>query len=260
MSERRPESLSELLEGCFEGSYNPGLRRFRASTAFRGLSDASYGLTTSLMRLGGRYEEVEGHLLRNFRKYAYGKSVLADTPWHWLALAQHHGLPTRLLDWTFSPLVALHFVTADPHRIDVDGAIWAVDYTAAHSELPEPLLHALRDEGSDVFTVEMLASVVSSVARLGDLAETPFLLFFEPPALADRIINQFALFSMMSRASSRLDDWLERHPRAWRKIVVPAALKWEVRDKLDQANITERVMMPGLDGLCRWLRRHYSPR
>jgi len=44
-----------------------------------------------------------------------------------------------------------------------------------------------------------------------------------------------------------------------RKIIIPASLKWEVRDKLDQANINERVLFPGLDGLSRWLKRHYSP-
>jgi len=46
----------------------------------------------------------------------------------------------------------------------------------------------------------------------------------------------------------------------WRKIVIPAELKWEIRDKLDQANITERVLFPGLDGLTKWLSRHYSPK
>jgi len=43
----------------------------------------------------------------------------------------------------------------------------------------------------------------------------------------------------------------------WYKIIIPAELKWEVRDKLDQANIIEQVLSPGLDG---WLKRHYSPK
>jgi hypothetical protein len=73
-------------------------------------------------------------------------------------------------------------------------------------------------------------------------------------------VNQFALFSMMSSPSARLDGWLLRQrPDLVRRIMISAKLKWEVRDKLDQANITERVLFPGLDGLGRWLRRHYMP-
>ena len=59
--------------------------------------------------------------------------------------------------------------------------------------------------------------------------------------------------------SRRLDKWLESHPELCRKVRIPAKLKWEIRDNLDQANINERVLFPGLDGLSRWLARYYTP-
>jgi hypothetical protein len=68
------------------------------------------------------------------------------------------------------------------------------------------------------------------------------------------------LFSLLPSASARLDHWLESHPTLFRQVVVPAELKWEVRDKLDQANINERTLFPGLDGLSRWLERYYLPK
>ncbi len=87
-----------------------------------------------------------------------------------------------------------------------------------------------------------------------------FVVFLEPPSLDERIVNQFALFSLMSSPTARLHEWLEERPELCRRIVIPAAVKWEVRDKLDQANMTERVLFPGLDGLSRWLKRYYRPR
>ncbi|HSC73675.1 MAG TPA: hypothetical protein VLB89_05875 [Gaiellaceae bacterium] len=64
----------------------------------------------------------------------------------------------------------------------------------------------------------------------------------------------------MSRAGDSLDEWFAQHPDLGRKLVIPSELKAEIRDKLDQANITERVPFPGLDGLSRWLARYYAPR
>jgi hypothetical protein len=91
-------------------------------------------------------------------------------------------------------------------------------------------------------------------------AGKPFVLFLEPPSLDDRLVNQAALFSLMSGPRPQMDPWIRKHPHLCRKIIIPAELNWEVRDKLDQANITERVLFPGLDGLSRTLTRYYSPR
>jgi len=106
----------------------------------------------------------------------------------------------------------------------------------------------------------MLCQGVATLAGLDTLSHEPFALFFERPSIDDRIVNQFAFFSVTSDPSIALDDWLGQHPELWRKVVIPAALKWEIRDKLDQSNITERVIFPGLEGLTAWLKRHCSPR
>jgi hypothetical protein len=96
-----------------------------------------------------------------------------------------------------------------------------------------------------------------SMRRFDGLSRTPFVAFLEPPTLDPRIMNQFALFSLMSSPSATLDDWLTEHPTLIRRVLVPGALKWEIRDKLDQLNINERVLFPGLDGLSDWLTRYY---
>ncbi len=253
-------SWSHLQEELFEDSWNGELGRFRSRYAFRGLSDHAYRLKTTLMRLGGDYAPLERHLLRNFKKYARRNVVEQDSIWHWLSVAQHYGLPTRLLDWTYSPYVALHFATADIERFDSDGVIWAVNYLKAHQLLPDQLQQKLEEEGANVFTVEMLSETISSLQELNLFGNKEFALFFEPPSIDDRITNQFGFFSVMPDSTRALDDWLYQHPDLWRKIIIPAPLKWEIRDKLDQANITERVLFPGLDGLSYWLKRHYSPK
>src|SRR4051794_22367613 len=259
MQEIRVDSWLELQERLFADSWHEELRRHRSDFVYRGESDAVNVLTTSLMRLGGDYPALEQHLLRSFRRYAPRGEVPSDSTWDLLAVAKHHNLPTRLLDWSYSPYVALHFVTASATRFDRDGAIWMVDFVRTREHLPERLGELLRAEGGNAFTGDLLAEAAPTLRdfdRLGD----DFVAFFEPPSLDQRIVNQYGLFSLMPAPAARLDDWLERHPDLVRRIVVPAALKWEVRDKLDQANVTERVLFPGLDGLSAWLKRYYSPR
>lgn len=260
IKEERVSSWNELQNKLFADAWQPDIQRYRSPYAFRGVSQAIGGLETSLSRIGGDFAAMERHLLRNFRKYASRSVVEQDSIWNWLALAKHHGLPTRLLDWSFSPYVALHFVTDKIEHFDTDGVIWAVNYKRVHQHLPGPLTAELQREGSDVFTADMLAKVAGSLKKFDELEPEAFVVFFEPPSLDERIINQFALFSLMSDARGRLYEWLEAHRDMVRQIVIPAGLKWEIRDKLDQANITERVLFPGLDGLSSWLKRQYSSR
>jgi hypothetical protein len=251
------ESWEHLCGLLFEESWQPGIGRYRSHYAYKGLSFADYDLSTSLMRLGGNYTDVERHMIRNFRKYAIRTVGDDGSLWNWLGLAQHHGLPTRLLDWTYSPFVALHFATASGWDSERPAVVWAVDYVRAHQQLPPDLREAIGLEGSDVWTTELLDQLVPSWEALNELGDV--MMFFEPPSLDQRIVNQYALFSVLSDPCRHVGEWLANHPDLVRRIVIPAPLRWEVRDKLDQANINERVLFPGLDGLCAWLRRHYSP-
>lgn len=251
------QSWTDLHERLFEDSWNEQIGRFRSRYAFRGMDCSNFPLTTSLMRLGGDYPSLERHLLRNFKKYSTHDVVSGDTEWHWMSIAQHHGLPTRLLDWTYSPYIALHFATGRMETFDQDAAVWAVDYTDVHNHLPDDLRGLLQQEGSDVFTAELINASIRNLDELDRLNE--ILLFYEPPSLDARIVNQHALFSLLNNPTKSVDQWLvENEGLRWKKLIIPARLKWEVRDKLDQANITERVVFPGLDGLCQWLRRQYT--
>lgn len=267
MDEIRVTSWNELNDALFAESWQEPLGRFRSPYVFRGQSDAAHDLNTSLARMSGPESAgtLEGHLLRAFRRYAHRHAPGEDTVWNWLALAQHHGLPTRLLDWTYSPFVALHFATAGPPQQDTDCAVWCVNYVQTNELLPPRLCKLLEAEGADVFTAEMLARAARTLPEYDALSDEPFIAFFEPPSLDERIVNQFALFSLLSDPATATDEWLEARSRdsetsLCRRVVLPADLKREARDKLDQANITERVLLPGLDGLSAWLHRYYTPR
>ncbi|WP_345169690.1 FRG domain-containing protein [Nibribacter koreensis] len=252
------ESWEELQRELFRDSWDGSINRYRSPYVYRGAWNRRYNLKTSLMRLGGDYPKLEPHLLRNFRKYAKANTSPGDSIWNWLAVAQHHGLPTRMLDWTYSPYVALHFATSNLHTFHTDGAIWCMNYVKSTEYLPDPLAEAIKREGSNVFTPEVLEPVCPSFKSLEEFQEKPFVMFLEPPSLDERIVHQYALFSMMSTPNAMLCDWMNQHPDLYYRLIIPAKLKWEIRDKLDQANITERVLFPGLTGLSAWLTRHYT--
>ncbi|MGF7140863.1 FRG domain-containing protein [Roseimarinus sediminis] len=255
------ESWNELCDSLFVDSWNCSINRYRTDYAYRGLNDKSWKLENSFMRNCCNNPNLEYHMLRNFRKYAkMPDSGLFSSDWKVITIGQHYGLPTRLLDWTYSPFIAAHFATNDISRYDKDAVIWLLNFVKINHLLPPPFRTVLEQEKANAFTIEMIENAVPTINQFDRLTKDELLLFFEPPSIDDRIINQFAFFSAMSNPIAPLENWLSSHPDLYKRIIIPAQLKWEVRDKLDQANITERILFPGLDGLAKWLSRHYTPK
>jgi hypothetical protein len=264
VSEVRVNNWDELNRELFHESWDKRIGRFRGPYVYRGMLDCTWDLQTSLMRLGGSYAHLERPALRNFRKYAHTEAAAGQSEWHWLAVAQHYGLPTRLLDWTYSPHVAAHFATEDVSQFHVDGVVSVVDFIGVHHRLlPPELLDILHKHYAVAFSGSMLDEYATDLAELDRrTAESGHscVLFVEPPSLNQRIVNQAAFLSLMSPATARLDHLLEQQcPDLYRKIIIPASVKLEIRDKLDIMNMNERMIYPGLEGISKWLKRLYSP-
>jgi hypothetical protein len=184
---RKPDGWLDILDVLYKGSWNARLGRFRSRFAYRGVSTKPGALERSLARLAAGDRNVipiEVGLRRSFRKYAQRDADGADTMWHWLALAQHAGVPTRLLDWTYSP-VALHFATAHVDCFDQDGEVWCVDFARVNKLLPRRLRQLLNAEPSDAFTVDMSPGfrTLKAFDRLG---RSPFVVVVEPPTVHQR--------------------------------------------------------------------------
>ncbi len=258
------------MELLHEDTFNKSIDRFRSTYAYRGMSSAGWEMLTSIKQLGTPYDGMEFNILKQFEKYAGEMVALDGNPWRTLSIGQHYGLPTRLLDWSFSPQIALHFATEDLEKYDQDGVVWKVNFEDAHKLLNDDYKKLLKSTGSSVFTFEALKKTFPSIEKFegqttnSPLGRIPRAIFFEPPSIDGRMINQFAYFSALSDKEANFTEWLLNTDISTivrsRMIVIPKALKWEVRDKLDQSNINERMLFPGIEGLCSWLCRHYKPK
>lgn len=241
---------------------------YRSPYVFRGMDDASWDLQTSLQRLSKKPNTdtrlVESALVRSFRKYASAGAFDEKSEWYVLAVAQHNGLPTRCLDWTASPLVAAHFACGGETWKHKDGAIWCLDAAILReiNESSNPSLATLHGIAWVYDTRLLERSFVDLHALNASHAEGELMLLWEPPSLDARIANQYGLLSIMNDPAGSPNTFLQthtrQHPALVRRIIIPAQMKSEVRDMLDQNGISERTLFPGLPGLCDWLKRYYG--
>lgn len=258
-NEKIVDSWNELSNLLFSYEKDEITNRYRSNFVYRGVDNKAFDLKSSYHRLEKKGSNIEKHINRNFIKYTDKELQKIYNVWDYLSIAQHHGLPTRLLDWSFSPYVALHFATGDISLYGEDAALWCVNLVDVHNKLDPMYKNVLKEEGSYVFTTKMMSNLSKELIEFDSEHEGKRLCFFEPPSLDERIINQFALFSVINNPDISINDWLRENDNVnFLKIIIPKELKWEVRDKLDQMNITERVLFPGLDGISTWLKRYYT--
>jgi len=205
---------------------------------FRGQTQ-DFPLLPKLARLNfrGKYgegEKIEKIMVDEFKRTSLPLSEFkAENEWEILSIAQHHGLPTRLLDWTYSALVALWFAVEQPPVNDSPAVVWIlkpnIEDFISHNELKDPLLN--------------------KKTRL-----------FRPSIVSKRISSQLGLFSVHRFNDMHQIVKLEsqsRYAKKMVKITIPAEKFCNIRNRLNILGVNSSSIFPDLDGLCSHLQWRY---
>ncbi len=210
-------------------------------TFFRGLPNLEWELVSGIGRSDkapstGWRPDVEHRLFADFKRTAHTfEAGTSFTDLDWLALAQHFGLPTRLLDWSDNPLVAAWFAVNDEQ----------VHKPKPPRRKPLPaVVHAIRVNP---------AVIESSPEPFGGGPEPVML---RVPPRAARITAQHGLFSL-HREPDKVWDVASDARVSHQQFVIPHSSKEAFRVALDQFGFNRQRMMVDLEGLCATLAWRY---
>lgn len=120
-------TVKTIKDYC-DAVYNASMQFINTGIWWRGLSNSDWKLIPSLFHMNKECDER--HMLLGFRKQATIRHDMVpslDNFSDWMFLMQHYGLPTRLLDWTRSPLIALHFALSDDKQSGDDASVWCLN-------------------------------------------------------------------------------------------------------------------------------------
>jgi len=256
--------------------------------AFRGQNDASFNLETTIFRGANQFgcpsnllANRESWMLRQFQRRAH--HYLDDPPRseeevEWLALIQHYGGPTRLLDFSYSFYVAAFFAV---ERSVGQASVWAVNLNSLETAIRTKTKNESPNETVDQINSSHLEIVESA---LRGKATQKLVVNVEPNRLNERLSIQQGLFLFPCDISSSFEqnlaatfDWkAEVFERPFEirfaeisadlvlsatnamvlKIVLPRDIHKSALDDLENTNITSTTLFPGLDGFARSMLYH----
>lgn len=234
--ERKLHSVGDLLRAL--GKHRPP----GVPVWFRGQAKASWRLIPSLARRP-RTVKLEQSLAKRFKQNAL--LMLSSRPqneWEWMFVMQHHVVPTRLLDWTESPLVGLYFAVNECPKSD--GALWAL--------LPVQLNQLANAPGAGQFDIpafeedKFLENYLPSRLASERQSELKTVAFLAPRNTA-RSQMQLAVFTITHRDLTPIED-IGNKRHVWRYIV-SAGDKKQIQRELEYLHITKLTLSPELDNV-----------
>ncbi len=235
---------------------------------YRGCGRASFRLIPSLYRhpsitVNSDLLSLEQQLLNRFRQRSipYLSRPLSDD-WDHLFLMQHFGVPTRLLDWTENPYIALYFALTDA-RVDNssppvytdDAAVWVLDPTAWNRRV----LRHINFGGSILSTQDQELKGHAPSTEIGLMNNEPVALYGSHNSA--RIVAQRGVFTIFGKNNDSMEDIYANvgFPQdSLIKLVAPAAKVATLLEAVTAIGITDSVVFPDMDGLAREIKRFFG--